>query len=338
MSAVSQPTLPQPPADAWASSDPLGETLHALRMTGVIYSRSHLTAPWGVSLPPLEGCLLFHVVTDGECVLDIPGREPVAVRPGEFVLLPRGEGHSVLNRPGVRVENLFDLPIERVSERYEILTYGGGGESTTLICGAVRFEHPAARNLVSVLPELIHIRTWNTPHADWMHSTLRLMAAELTAQHPGGESIVTRLADILVIQAIRAWLIEHPEQRTGWLAAVYDERIGPALVAIHKEPTRHWTVEDLAAKASLSRSAFAARFTEIVGQSPAQYLTHWRMTLACDWLLEDRTTIAECADTLGYQSEAAFHKAFKRIVGMPPGAWRLAAREDRDRMNGHPKS
>lgn len=290
-------------------------------MTGLVYTRSHLTAPWGIALPPMPDCLLFHVVTSGECVLVVDGDEPVTVRPGEFVLVPHGEGHEIQNRVGVRTENLFDLPIEHVCERYEVLRHGGGGEATTLICGAVRFDHPAARDLVGLLPKVIHIQTWNTPHAEWMHSTLRLMAAEAGTQQPGGETIVTRLADILVIQAIRTWLVEHPEEQTGWLGALHDERIGPAIVHIHREPTRDWTVASLASVASMSRSAFAVRFRELVGESPVQYLTRWRMHLAGTWLCEQNLPIAECADRLSYRSEAAFSRAFKRVMGVPPGAY-----------------
>lgn len=317
----SPPTPVPPPASAWESSDPLGETLHSFRLEGVVYARSRLTAPWGVVMPPMPDCLMFHVVTAGECRLEFKDHEPTIVRPGEFALMPRGEGHVIKHREGAPTANYFDLPIERVCDRYEVLEYGGGGEETTLICGAVRLEHPAAKDLVGLLPSLIHIKTWNTPHAEWMRSTLRLMAAEATSRQPGGETIVTRLADILVIQAIRAWLAEHPESRSGWLGALNDERIGPAILQIHREPTGDWTVASLAAVVSMSRSAFSARFTELVGEPAMQYLTRWRMHLAGTWLRDGGVTAAECGARLGYNSEAAFSRAFKRVMGVPPGAW-----------------
>lgn len=319
-----------PPEDGWASGDPLGETLHALRLEGVVYARSRLTAPWGVVMPPMAGCVMFHVVTAGECRLEFADRAPAVIRPGEFALLPRGEGHLIKHAEGARCEPYFDLPIERVGPRYEVLDYGGGGEETRLICGAVRFGHPAARDLIELLPSLIHITTWSaqgggTPQAEWMHSTLRLMAAEAGSRQPGGETIVTRLADILVIQAIRTWLVENPGSRRGWLGALRDERIGPAVLQIHREPTKDWTVEMLAASVSMSRSAFSARFTELVGEPAMQYLTRWRMHLAGSWLREGDVTAGECAARLGYNSEAAFNRAFKRVMGTPPGAWRAGA-------------
>ncbi len=323
--SIAHPT--PPPVDAWASTDPLGETLHSLRLEGVVYARSRLTAPWGVVMPPMDGCVMFHVVTAGECRLEFSDREPALIRPGEFALLPRGEGHLIKHAEGSRCEPYFDLPIQRVSERYELLEYGGGGEETKLICGGVRFSHPAARDLIELLPSLIHVKTWSTqggsaPHAEWMHSTLRLMAAEASARQPGGETIVTRLADILVVQAIRTWLVENPASRRGWLGALSDERIGPAILQIQREPTRDWTVASLAEAVSMSRSAFSARFTELVGEPAMQYLTRWRMHLAGSWLAESDITAAECASRLGYNSEAAFSRAFKRVMGKPPGAWK----------------
>jgi AraC-like DNA-binding protein len=327
--AHATPITAAPPVEAdWKSGDPLGETLHSFRLEGVIYARSRLTAPWGVEMPPVPRCLMFHIVTAGECRLEFEDADPAVLRPGEFALMPRGEGHVIKHEEGARTENYFDLPIERVSERYEVIDYGGGGDETTLICGAVRLEHPAARDLVELLPSLIHIKTWNTPHAEWMHSTLRLMAAEASSRQPGGETIVTRLADILVIQAIRAWLVEHPESRRGWLGALNDERIGPALLLIHREPTKEWTVQSLASAVSMSRSAFSARFTEMVGESAVQYLTRWRMHLAGSWLRASDITAAECGNRLGYSSEAAFSRAFKRVMGVPPGEWQRDARAE----------
>ena len=324
-STPSSPSSPTPPpADVWASTDPLGETLHSFRLEGVVYARSHLTAPWGVVMPPMPDCVMFHIVTSGECRLEFADAEPAVLHPGEFALMPRGEGHLIMHGEGARTINYFDLPIERVTPRYEVLTYGGGGEETTLICGGVRIDHPAARDLVDLLPSLIHIKTWNTPNAEWMHSTLRLMAAEAGSRQPGGETIVTRLADILVIQAIRAWLVENPASRRGWLGALSDERIGPALARIHREPTHAWTVASLAASVSMSRSAFSARFTELVGESAMQYVTRWRMHVAGAWLRETDMTASECGVKLGYNSEAAFSRAFKRVMGKPPGAWQAS--------------
>ncbi|MDX1521839.1 MAG: AraC family transcriptional regulator [Anaerolineae bacterium] len=317
--------------ESWASVDPLGEALHFLHMSGVFYTRSEFTAPWALALPALPGCLMFHVVTSGGCWLEVEGAEPRMLRPGDFALVPHGDGHRLLSDPGVPAAQLFDLPREQVSERYEILRYGKGGAATSLICGAVRFDHPAARHLVRLLPKLIYVETWQSPQMEWIQSTLRLMAAEARALRPGGETIITRLADILVIQAIRSWLAEDPIAKTGWLGALNDKQIGRAILLIQRDPIRVWTVASLAAEVAMSRSAFAARFKELVGESPMQYVARWKMNVALTWLKEEDISLGELADRLGYQSEAAFSRAFKRFIGVSPGA---ARREGRLTNNG----
>ena len=334
-SAAAPPASPTgPPEGAFAPADPLGEALHFLRMEGVVYSRSELTAPWGLDLPPLPDCVLFHVVTAGECWLETEGEEPRRLRPGEFTLVPHGEGHRIRDTLDSPLDHLFDVPREEYGPHYEVIRHGGGGALTRLVCGAVRFGHPAARELVAHLPRVIQISSWDaaaTPQAaaqrDWLQSTLRLMAAESGAPRPGGETVVTRLADILVIQSIRAWLEdarsrekdEEDAAAVGWLRAIHDERIGPTLLAMQRDPAHDWSVASLARVARLSRSAFAARFRALVGEGPLAYLTRWRMNTAVTWLEEGDTTVGEVAERLGYRSEAAFGRAFKRVVGESPG-------------------
>lgn len=301
----------------WIPADPLGEALHALRMSGTFYCRSEFTEPWGLTMPPMEGCLSFHVLTSGRCWLEVEGAEDVVLRPGDLVLLPRGEGHRLLGEPGAPAPDLFDLPEELISERYSILRHGGGGAMTRIICGAVRFEHPAARHLMKLLPQLIYVEG-----TEGMQSTLRLMAEEAKELRPGGDAVITRLADILIIQAIRAWLERDRSARTGWLGALQDRQIGPALTLIHRQPARCWTVAELAREVAMSRSAFSARFTETVGEPPMHYVARWRMQVAHTWLTDERAGVAEIAERLGYESEAAFRRAFKRYTGMTPGAVR----------------
>jgi AraC-like DNA-binding protein len=212
-----------------------------------------------------------------------------------------------------------------VSERYEILRLGGGGAATTLICAAVRFDHPTAHQLVELLPRMICVEASSSPHTDWTQSTLRLMAVEAKALKPGGETVITRLADILVIQAIRSWIDQDPAPQTGWLGALRDKQIGRSISLIHRDPARAWTVASLAAEVAMSRSAFAARFTELVGEPAMHYVARWRMHLAATWLKEEDAGLGYLASRLGYQSEAAFSRAFKRFIGVSPGAVRRDA-------------
>lgn len=311
--------------DPWKPVDALGEALHLMRMSGVFYCRSEFTAPWGLELPPMRDSLMFHVVTSGPCWIEVEGSDPRALRPGDLALVPHGEGHRLLGEPGVRAAGLFDVPRELRSERYEILRHGGGGTPSTVICGAVRFDHPAAHRLVELLPPLITIEAWNAPEADWLQGTLRFMAAEASELKPGGETVITRLADILVIQAIRSWIAQDDAAQSGWLGALQDPQIGRAITLVHRDPAHAWTVASLAAEVAMSRSAFAARFTELVGEPVMRYVARWRMHLAATSLQEDDAPLGELARRLGYESEAAFSRAFKRFIGVSPGAARRAA-------------
>lgn len=305
-----------------APIDPLGQALHFLRMSSGFYCRSELSAPYGLELPPMEDCLSFHIVTAGRGWLEVAGEPPMALQRGDMALVPHGKGHRLVSEVRADAHKLFDLPREEVSERYEILRLGGGGEATTMLCGAVYFDHPAASQLLRLLPPVIQVDGWSASEGDWLQSTMRFIASEAEQLRPGGETIITRLCDILVIQAIRSWLARDPAAQTGWLGALQDDQIGRAVTRIHTDPTHPWTVADLARLAALSRSAFAARFTELVGETPMRYVARWRMHTALGWLKEEPISIREVASRLGYQSEAAFNRAFKRCFGLPPGAAR----------------
>jgi AraC-like DNA-binding protein len=307
-----------------SSADPLGEALYFLRMSGTFYSCCEFTAPWGLVLPAMKGSLMFHVVTSGLCWLEVDGAEPRLLQPGDLSLVPHGEGHRLTSQPGNAGVRLWDVPREDASERFEVLRQGGSGSLTTLVCGTVEFDHPAAQRLVSLLPRAITVDGSNSRYGDWIQSTLRFMAAEARELRPGGETVITRLADVLVIQAIREWIELDPAAQAGWLGALRDRQIGRVLTLIHRHPARPWTLESLASEVAMSRSAFAARFSELVGESAMHYVARWRMHLATTWLREDDSALGELAGRLGYQSEAAFSRAFKRVVGMAPASWRRA--------------
>lgn len=300
--------------------DPLGETLQQLRMKGMFYCHSELSEPWGMEMPVMKGVLMFHVVMEGSCLLRMEGTEERILRPGEFALVPHGEGHLLSSGHKVHCVDLFEIERKEYSERYEVLEWGGGGAKTSMICGAVRFEHPAAVQLVRLLPRLIHVTRWGEIEAEWIQSTLRLLELETRLLRPGSDAVITRLSDILLIQALRWWLSESSGAQKGWLGALRDERIGQVMIWMHRAPERDWTVESLASKVAMSRSGFSARFSELVGESPKRYLTRWRMQVALDLLREDeQLTLWEVADRFGYRSEAAFSRAFKRMLGVSPG-------------------
>ena len=310
-------------APPWRTTDPLGEALHLLRMRGTFYSRTEASAPWALEMPAIADSVSFHVVTAGSCWLEVPDAQPVELRPGDLALVPHGRGHILASSPGVRPAARVDLlPQHYLGEHYSVLTYGGGGATSRLICGIVGFDEPAARALLKTLPPVLHVDATIGSGPTLVHDTVRLMASELADLRPGGETVTTRLADILVVQAIRTWLEHDPAARTGWLGALHDERIGRAITAIHRDPGDDWSLERLAREAAMSRSTFAARFTELVGQPAMTYLTHWRMSVAHTRLQEGTSTVSSIAASLGYRSDAAFTRAFTRTTGRTPSAVR----------------
>ncbi|WP_459956710.1 AraC family transcriptional regulator [Nocardia sp. IFM 10818] len=305
------------------SRDPLGEALFPVRMQGVFYSHTDAGAPWALEIPPYPDCLAFHVVAEGECRLEVEHEPAVELRAGDMALVPHGRGHWLRSEPGAPATGRVDeLPQRMFGERYSILYCGGDGPRTVMICGVVSFEQPSVGRLLDVLPPILY-RPGGEDDSR-VRDVLRLMAAELRHMRPGGEAVTVRLADVLVIEAIRAWLAEAPAARTGWLGALRDPQLGRAISAVHRDPGAPWTVATLAREAAMSRSAFAARFTELVGEPAMRYVTRCRMEAARTRLAHG-DTVAAVAATMGYQSEAAFSRAFTRMAGATPGGIRRAA-------------
>ncbi len=305
--------------------DPLGEVLHMLRLNGTLYCRAELAAPWGVAMPRMERSMLFIVIMSGEGWMKLPGQQAVLSRAGSLVVLPHGTPVEFVSAPGQRAVPLFDLPATKISERYEMMTIGGDGPITRVMTGVVSFYDVAARRLVHLLPDVLMVDRWHDAADGWLRSTLDLIAHEAAALKPGGEAVITRLADILIIQAIRAWLDAAPAAQTGWLAALRDQQLGRALAAMHREPHGGWTLENLSSLAGMSRSGFAARFRQVVGQPAMRYLADWRLQQARLAILTGRDSIGQIARSAGYQSEAAFGRAFKQLFGDTPGHLRRAA-------------
>ena len=325
---MSQPRISTPKVDSELpqSADPLADPLRLLKLTGVLHCRAEFTAPWGLDLPRIPNCMAIHIVNSGRMHLDIAGQPTRAVEAGSLVMIPHGTAHQLRSEPGTPVTLLTEIPVQLVTDRYERMNFGGGGAPTSVSYCGVRFDPLGARRLMQVLPLVIHVDTL-TQDEEWLRDAARFIAREADAARPGSEAIITRLADIVVVQAIRAWLASADGQH-GWLAALHDRQIGRALSAIHRDPAHGWTVALLASEIGMSRSALAARFTELVGESLKQYITEWRMQLARDELQTTAQALDLIAEKYGYQSGASFSRAFKRVFGMSPGSARREAQID----------
>jgi len=306
------------PRDIPQRSDTLGETLYSLRLNGLVYANSELSAPWGIAMPPMAGKMMFHIVTRGGCWLCVPEHDDIYLKPGELALLPRGEGHLFRSDTATECLPFFDIPVSKLTERFEFLRHGGGGELTLLTCGVLSFDHVAGERLIAQLPPLIHLQSENSQLPASLQPLIELMGDEAAQLGTGGETVVAHLADIIVIKAIRQWLQNAPEASQGWLGALKDPKIGKALALMHSQPQTTWTVDRLAQQTGMSRSSFSARFTDLLGTSAKQYLTEWRMNLARMRIMQTPVPLIELAEELGYTSEAAFSRAYKRVFGVPP--------------------
>jgi AraC-like DNA-binding protein len=308
------------PVIPWAPVDPLGGVLGDLRMHGTFYSRAEGTAPWGVEMPALDGCMTFHVITEGSCLLEVDGVVHT-LGAGDLALVPHGRGHLLRSGPGAVITGRADLlPQDYVGEHYSVLRLDGGGAATRLLCGVLEPERPGAAHLLDLLPPVLLVDAGNAARGGWLSVLLGMITDEVRHDRPGAEAVVTRLADVVVIQAIRGWL-ETGGTGPGWLRALRDPQVGRAVALVHRDPGAPWTLERLAHESRMSRSAFAARFTELAGEPALRYVTRWRMHLATVELGRG-ARVGEVARRLGYDSEAAFSRAYRRVTGIPPVAAR----------------
>jgi AraC-like DNA-binding protein len=303
--------------------DVLTDVLQSIHVKGFVFGRFELSAPWGFEKGAGEG-LAFCVVTRGTFWLEVADMPPLQVGGGDLLLIKKTHSHvmrDALDSPVLPIEALLQqCPHRRNCQPGGIFRHGGDGAETTMIGGRFDIDNDIANPLLASLPPVIHVRGDRGVPVQWMEATLQFIAAEMLSGQPGAETVVNRLADVLFVQALRAHLSADSERR-GWLRALVDRQVGQALAMIHEQPEQAWTVEALASRVGMSRSAFAARFTELVQEPPLTYLTRWRMTKASHLLRSSSTSVGQVAGRVGYDAEAAFSKAFKRWTGSAPGAW-----------------
>jgi len=304
--------------------DILAEVLDGVRLSSTIHCPLAFSAPWGLRVDGRpEAC--FLVIVDGGCLLEVDGLDGVtALRAGDFVVMPPGSGYVVRDALGSSVVPLGTFLDRCPAGPDGVRRLGGGGAQTTAIGGKFLLDGDGLSPLLRALPPLILIRREQRAAVDWLEQTLEAIACEARSARPGAGAVITRLSDILFIQAVRACVADLPDCGPSWLRALADAQLGPALGEVHRRPEHDWTVARLAAEAAMSRSAFAARFQQVVGEPPLHYVTRWRMHKAGTLLRRTGDSLDAVAAQVGYESEAAFSKAFKRWAGLSPGAYRRA--------------
>jgi len=312
--------------------DALSETLRVVRLVGAIFINGRFTAPWCYQSPRADSAarllepgaervVIFHLITEGNCFVDMGSSPPVPLSAGDAVVFPQGHAHRMCSAPGL--EPARGARLETVlSRRPRQLVYGGGGARTRLVCGYLACDARLARMLLSGLPPLLKVSLRGSNAGRWLEASVQYALAEARSPRPGGAGVLSKLAEVLFIEVLRLYMNEQSASDSGWLAAVRDRIVGAALTELHARPAHAWTLEALARAAGTSRSVLAERFQHLVGSAPMEYLAQWRMLLAANLLCGSNAPLARIAEDVGYQTDTAFIRAFRREYGMPPAAWR----------------
>ena len=300
--------------------DVLTDILNTFELKGWLSSRRELGSRWRYEFAAGKDSM-FHVISGGGAYLQVEGEEAtIRVEDGDVLLFPTGHPHALYDDPLSPLTRLVQLDYNP-QRGYQVVNNDDAGPKLLMLCGAFHFEYPSGLPLLQRLPKLIHIGGTEGRMAQGCAEIVGLIARESAAQQPGAAVVLNRLTELLFIQVIRLWIDQQAIAAIGWGAALRDQPISAALGLIHESPQHKWTVNELAATVALSRSAFSARFTQLVGEPPLTYLTRWRM-LRATRLLKNEVGIETIAAQLGYESEAAFRKAFRREMGMPPAQYR----------------
>jgi len=318
--------------------DAVSDVLRVVRLGGAVYLNGEFTAPWCVVthtdatlcasfLPQSERVVSYHLLTEGSCWARLPDDPGSAIRlhAGELLVVPQGESHilgSALDLSPVPSAPLLASQLEATPGEVLKLSYGAGGVTTRMVCGFLACDETLGNPLLSSLPRIFKVDMRDDPRSAWLESSLQFAASEAAEWRAGSSIILARLSELLFVEAVRRCIDALPPERKGWLAGVRDRFVGRALSLLHAQPAHCWTVDELAKKVGLSRSALAQRCSDLLGQPPMQYLARWRLQVAAQELLTGSKTLAAGAAQVGYDSEAAFSRAFKREFGTPPAGWR----------------
>jgi AraC-like DNA-binding protein len=321
------------------AADALSDLLKTVRLTGAAYFEIVAREPWAVASPPrnlilpkilpdADHLIAYHVVTAGHCFATVGDGQPIALQAGQVLVVTNSDPHTMSSNPGLRADPPMPdvLDVAAAADKPFCINLGDGPASTNLVCGYLACDARPFNPLVESLPSVIKAGNPSLNGASWISQFIRFAVAEAAGKHAGSESVLTKLSELLFIDVVRRYLEVLPPERAGWLAGLRDPLIGKVISMMHARPAHDWTIDELAKEAGMSRSVLAERFAKLVGIPPMHYLAKWRMQVASELLMRGNTNLASIAADVGYESEASFSRAFKKLVGVPPSTWRRQER------------
>jgi len=315
--------------------DVLSDVLRTIRLEGALFLNGEMHAPWCVKIPRgadiahvlkpgAQRLAICHLVLQGACWAQAEGSAPIRAEAGEAIVVPQGDVHvlgSGLHQAAVDVDHVVSPRVPAVDR----IRYGGDGETTIVVCSWFAYEGDAPNPMMASLPRLFTTSLRKRPAGAWIEQSIDFVLGDAALQSPGSNMLAAKIAEVLFAEAVRGYLESMPASNPGWLAGLRDPQVSRCLALMHGEPARAWTVDALANEVHISRSVLAEKFAELVGVPPMQYLTRWRMIVAAGMLRSDQANLARVAEGVGYESQPAFNRAFKREYGVSPGQWRHAA-------------
>ena len=317
-------------------ADVLSDVLRSVSLIGAVYFDFELSSPWVAETPPsreiaaivmpgAQRVIEYHLIARGACWGNVVDEPPIRLKEGDLIVFPQGDPHVLSSAPGMRASPDMSLFVRRTTPLPFVYERGGGGsDRTRIVCCFLGCDERPFNPLLTALPRTVHLSgTGNEAASGWLPTLLNIAVRESGSARAGRDNILARMSELMFVEAIRRYVETLSPAQTGWLAGLRDPVVGQALAALHGEPTVAWTVESLARAVGVSRSMLADRFAEMVGQPPMQYLALWRMQLASRLLLQGEQ-VTQVAAAVGYESEAAFSRAFKKLVGEAPATWRRA--------------
>ena len=320
--------------------DVLSEVLKVVKLEGAVFYNGEFSAPWSFTSPaackladylaPGSGhVIIYHLLTEGRGYAQIDGGARVPLEAGDIVIFPHGDPHTMGNGPVCKPLDSEKELVRIMRNGLNLVQMGGGGEVTRLICGFMGCEPRLSQLFLAGLPPVFKINIRSDNSGQWLENSIRFSVGEANASLAGGEAVLAKLSEALFVEILRRYIARLPAEQTGWLAGARDPEVGKVLALMHRNPAHPWTLADLAGEAGMSRSVLAERFRQYLGEPPMSYLTRWRLQLGAQMLNSTSYSVAQIAAEVGYESEPAFNRAFKREFNLPPARFRAESKSAR---------